>query len=251
MPNYLVSLSDDAVVLRNYEGMLDPLPGRGQAAARSSRPPTRGVSGLLQGDKTALIPEGNERMARRQAERRDAGDAAGAATAKAAESTGDRPAAASCRCRSLNGRQRARARRAADRSEQPRHGPAGGVRPPRSFRGGRRMHIGIAFDLKPDGPLPPAPRTTCHEEFDCPGHRRGHRATCSASLGHTVRRTRRRPAAPRSRPAEPARPRVQLRRGHGRLAGRARPACRPCARCSASRTPGPTRSRWPSPSTRT
>jgi lysine 2,3-aminomutase len=27
---------------------------------------TRGVSGLLQGDKTALIPEGNERMARRR-----------------------------------------------------------------------------------------------------------------------------------------------------------------------------------------
>ncbi|HEY8504505.1 MAG TPA: KamA family radical SAM protein, partial [Gemmataceae bacterium] len=64
MPNYLVSASDDAVVLRNYEGMLV----RYQA---QDRPPTvrptatRGVSELLQGSRSALIPQGNERMARR------------------------------------------------------------------------------------------------------------------------------------------------------------------------------------------
>ncbi|HJZ54142.1 MAG TPA: KamA family radical SAM protein, partial [Gemmataceae bacterium] len=58
MPNYLVSMSDDAVVLRNYEGMLiryqaEDKPNTAQLTA------TRGVSGLLQGDKSALIPEGN------------------------------------------------------------------------------------------------------------------------------------------------------------------------------------------------
>ena len=65
MPNYLVSMSDDAVILRNYEGMLV----RYQAEDKPgtiTRTGTRGVSGLIQGDKTSLIPEGNERMARRR-----------------------------------------------------------------------------------------------------------------------------------------------------------------------------------------
>jgi lysine 2,3-aminomutase len=65
MPNYLVSMSDDAVVLRNYEGMLI----RYQAEDKPNTvQPTRttGVSGLLQGSKSALIPEGTERMARRR-----------------------------------------------------------------------------------------------------------------------------------------------------------------------------------------
>jgi lysine 2,3-aminomutase len=65
MPNYLVSASDDAVVLRNYEGMLvryqaEDKPNTVQSTA------TRGVSSLLQGSKSALIPENNERMARRK-----------------------------------------------------------------------------------------------------------------------------------------------------------------------------------------
>src|SRR5256714_6621744 len=65
MPNYVISASDDALVLRNYEGMLV----RYQA---EDRPPTaqpastRGVSSLLQGTRTAIIPENNERMARRR-----------------------------------------------------------------------------------------------------------------------------------------------------------------------------------------
>jgi lysine 2,3-aminomutase len=65
MPNYLVSASDDAVVLRNYEGMLV----RYQAEDRPNTvrlTKTRGVSALLQGSRSALIPENNERMARRQ-----------------------------------------------------------------------------------------------------------------------------------------------------------------------------------------
>ncbi|HLN30553.1 MAG TPA: KamA family radical SAM protein [Gemmataceae bacterium] len=65
MPNYLVSASDDAVVLRNFEGMLvryqaEDKPNMVQPTA------TRGVSSLLQGTKSVLMPENNERMARRQ-----------------------------------------------------------------------------------------------------------------------------------------------------------------------------------------
>ena len=65
MPNYLVSMSDDAVILRNYEGLLV----RYQAEDKPgtiTRTDTRGVSGLIQGSKTSLVPEGNERMARRR-----------------------------------------------------------------------------------------------------------------------------------------------------------------------------------------
>jgi lysine 2,3-aminomutase len=65
MPNYLVSMSDDAVVLRNYEGML--VRYQAEDKPNTIEPTrTRGVSGLLQGSKSSLIPEGNERMARRQ-----------------------------------------------------------------------------------------------------------------------------------------------------------------------------------------
>ncbi|MBX9578923.1 MAG: lysine 2,3-aminomutase, partial [Gemmataceae bacterium] len=66
MPNYLVSMSDDAVVLRNYEGLLIRYQAEDKPAAAAAATATRGVSGLLQGDKTALVPEGNERMARRR-----------------------------------------------------------------------------------------------------------------------------------------------------------------------------------------
>src|SRR5437588_10525889 len=65
MPNYLVSASDDAVVLRNYEGMLV----RYQAEDKPNTvrdTATRGVSSLLQGSRTAIVPENNERMARRR-----------------------------------------------------------------------------------------------------------------------------------------------------------------------------------------
>src|SRR5262249_2837430 len=64
MPNYLVSASDDAVVLRNYEGMLVRYQAEDQPA-RVQPTQTRGVSPLMNGNKTVLIPEHNERMARR------------------------------------------------------------------------------------------------------------------------------------------------------------------------------------------
>ena len=65
MPNYLVSASDDAVVLRNFEGMLvryqaEDKPNTVQPTA------TRGVSSLLQGSKSVIMPENSERMARRR-----------------------------------------------------------------------------------------------------------------------------------------------------------------------------------------
>ncbi len=66
MPNYLISMSDDAVVLRNYEGMLVRYQAEDKPQEIGAKTNTRGVSALLQGDKTSLMPEGNERMARRR-----------------------------------------------------------------------------------------------------------------------------------------------------------------------------------------
>ena len=67
MPQYLISASDDAVVLRNYEGMLIRYNPTGAPA--ESRPPveTQGVSALLEGQAEALIPRDNPRMGRRKA----------------------------------------------------------------------------------------------------------------------------------------------------------------------------------------
>src|SRR5207249_1367300 len=65
MPNYLVSASDDCVILRNYEGMLVRYQAEDKPLAVQPTK-TRGVSSLLQGSKTLLMPEQNERMARRR-----------------------------------------------------------------------------------------------------------------------------------------------------------------------------------------
>ena len=65
LPNYLVSASDDCVVLRNYEGMLV----RYQAEDKETtikQTANRGVSQLIQGTTTALVPPNSERMARRR-----------------------------------------------------------------------------------------------------------------------------------------------------------------------------------------
>jgi lysine 2,3-aminomutase len=65
MPNYLVSASDDCVILRNYEGMLV----RYQAEDKPTTiEPTanRGVSQLIQGTKTAIVPRESERLERRR-----------------------------------------------------------------------------------------------------------------------------------------------------------------------------------------
>lgn len=65
MPNYLVSASENSVVLRNYEGMMfryapDERGGPTEGVA------TVGVSNVLSGNGTPLIPVGNRRMARRR-----------------------------------------------------------------------------------------------------------------------------------------------------------------------------------------
>jgi lysine 2,3-aminomutase len=65
MPNYLVSASDDAVVLRNYEGLLVRYQAEDKPNTVQSTS-TRGVSSLLQGTQSVLMPENNERMARRK-----------------------------------------------------------------------------------------------------------------------------------------------------------------------------------------
>src|SRR5689334_4375817 len=67
MPNYLVSASDDAVVLRNYEGMLVRYHPTGDAPRTPDPVATQGVSGLLAGHAEALVPEGNPRLLRRKA----------------------------------------------------------------------------------------------------------------------------------------------------------------------------------------
>ena len=67
MPNYLLSASNDSVVLRNYEGMIVHYHPTGDAVETPSRVETQGVSGLLEGHSEVLIPEGNPRHARRPA----------------------------------------------------------------------------------------------------------------------------------------------------------------------------------------
>ena len=67
MPNYLLSASNDSVVLRNYEGMIVHYHPTGEPPAVAAGVETQGVSGLLEGQSEVLIPEGNPRHARRTA----------------------------------------------------------------------------------------------------------------------------------------------------------------------------------------
>ena len=76
MPNYMLSASDDAVVLRNYEGMIF------RYAPEDKHAPAKpivsdGVSGVLSGEAKPLMPENSPRMARR---RKIAAEKAAAAT---------------------------------------------------------------------------------------------------------------------------------------------------------------------------
>jgi lysine 2,3-aminomutase len=68
MPNYLISASDDAVVLRNYEGLLIRYHPTGEPMPAPATVTTQGVSSLLEGQAEVLIPEGNPRLARRRAQ---------------------------------------------------------------------------------------------------------------------------------------------------------------------------------------
>jgi lysine 2,3-aminomutase len=66
MPNYLISASDDTVVLRNYEGMIVRYHPTGEAPKDPDPIATQGVSSLLAGQAETLIPVGNPRHERRK-----------------------------------------------------------------------------------------------------------------------------------------------------------------------------------------
>ncbi|HBO68648.1 MAG TPA: lysine 2,3-aminomutase, partial [Deltaproteobacteria bacterium] len=72
MPNYIISMGETRTVLRNYEGILvgyEEPQNDGRPSARPDSDPPVGrpdVYRLLRGDLKALIPSGNERMARRR-----------------------------------------------------------------------------------------------------------------------------------------------------------------------------------------
>ncbi len=66
MPNYLVSAADNAVILRNYEGLLFRYAPEDRAEGVDSGYASQGVSSLLSGTRSHLMPEGTPRMARRQ-----------------------------------------------------------------------------------------------------------------------------------------------------------------------------------------
>jgi len=66
MPNYLVSASDNAVILRNYEGLVFRYAPEDKERPAGSGYPSLGVSSLLGGGAEALVPANNPRMARRQ-----------------------------------------------------------------------------------------------------------------------------------------------------------------------------------------
>lgn len=67
MPNYLVSASDEAVVLRNYEGMLVRYNPDGRSDAPAPPVQTQGISALLAGQQDLLMPSDTPRMMRRRA----------------------------------------------------------------------------------------------------------------------------------------------------------------------------------------
>lgn len=90
MPNYLVSASENAVILRNYEGLLFRYAPEDKNGNAPEGLATLGVSNLLSGNGQVLVPEGNPRYARRRKARRVSANRAtvkgsNAATADAAK----------------------------------------------------------------------------------------------------------------------------------------------------------------------
>ncbi len=66
MPSYLVSASDNAVVLRNYEGLLFRYAPEDKPLAPTGAYPSIGVSSLLSGTRSSLVPDGLPRFERRE-----------------------------------------------------------------------------------------------------------------------------------------------------------------------------------------
>jgi len=138
MPNYLVSAAENAVVLRNYEGMLfryapDDQPGSNQPIE------TTGVSNLLSGTGGKLMPEGNPRMARR---RKKAGettpeaavDDSAAAENGTAKDAGKRPTKPRASSAGTNGHKPAKPNGVKRRSDRPANGTKNG-KPARNGNG--------------------------------------------------------------------------------------------------------------------
>ena len=219
MPNYLVSASDDAVVLRNYEGMLvryqaEDKPNTVQPTA------TRGVSSLLQGSKSVIMPENNERMARRKLHR---------------------PGQPSRRTQRLE-RHHDRSRQRLLRRQRP--SPRNGSPFAEHRRGVLRMRIGITYDLKSDAPSrrdvsPRRSPTTSRKSSTARPPSRPSPRCCAAwammSSNWATAGSCWSGSWPSRRISSSTSP-----RGRG-SAARARRACRPCWRCSASPTPAPIR----------
>ena len=65
MPNYMLSASDDAVILRNYEGMIFRYAPEDKHQS-AKRIVSDGVSGLLSGGNRPIVPDNSPRMARRR-----------------------------------------------------------------------------------------------------------------------------------------------------------------------------------------
>ena len=85
MPNYLLSASNDSVVLRNYEGMIVHYHPTGEPPEVAEPVETQGVSGLLEGKAEVLIPEGNPDAHLRRQEARAANGQQVNGTARQAE----------------------------------------------------------------------------------------------------------------------------------------------------------------------
>ncbi|MGE0610158.1 MAG: hypothetical protein AB7O62_23905, partial [Pirellulales bacterium] len=92
MPNYLISASEDAVVLRNYEGLIFKYAPEHKENPQTETYDSLGVSGLLGGAPKPLIPEGNRRLARRQL-RHDLAEAANGCGTNGSSDNGQQAAA--------------------------------------------------------------------------------------------------------------------------------------------------------------
>jgi len=66
MPTYLLSATNDSVVLRNYEGVIVNYHPTGDPPLAQAPVETQGVSALLEGQADVLVPEGNPRLRRRR-----------------------------------------------------------------------------------------------------------------------------------------------------------------------------------------
>lgn len=120
MPNYLLSASNDSVVLRNYEGMIIHYHPTGAPPEAQPHVVTQGVSALLEGQSEVLVPENTPRINRRKARALETGPPAQAPPKKdGVKNGGNGHTAAEIRA-SGNGKAKA----SVDNGGTPKQGPA-------------------------------------------------------------------------------------------------------------------------------